>query len=59
MKNIDEKEKKLEDTLEKLRDINVQDNKYSLPLNFIFTFAIYLFLPINYLFLDLIHQFFE
>ena len=27
MKNIDEKEKKLEDTLEKLRDINVQDNK--------------------------------
>ena len=27
MKNIDEKEKKLEDTLQKLRDINVQDNK--------------------------------
>ena len=27
MKNIDEKEKKLEDTLEKLREINVQDNK--------------------------------
>ena len=26
MKNIDEKEKKLEDTLQKLRDINVQDN---------------------------------
>ena len=27
MKNIDEKEKKLEGTLQKLRDINVQDNK--------------------------------
>ena len=27
MKNIDEKEKKLEDTLQKLRDINVHDNK--------------------------------
>ena len=26
MKNIDEKEKKLEDTLQKLRDINVKDN---------------------------------
>ena len=27
MKNIDEKEKKLSDTLKKLRDINIQDNE--------------------------------
>ena len=27
MKNIDEKEKKLKDTLKKLRDINIQDNE--------------------------------
>ena len=27
MKNIDEKEKKLKDTLKKLREINIQDNE--------------------------------
>ena len=27
MKNIDEKEKKLSDTLQKLRELNIQDNK--------------------------------
>ena len=35
------------------------DNKNSLPLNLIFTFAIYQFLPLKYLFLDLIHLFFH
>ena len=33
--------------------------KNSFPLNLIFTFAIYQFLPSKYLFLGLIHQFFE
>ena len=62
-KKVDAQKKELQDLKEKFKELKslvyqYKDNKYSLPLNFIFTFAIYLFLPLNYRFLDLIHQFF-
>ena len=84
MNSINEKEKKLNIALDKLKNLDLSnpdlqnnvenlsaqktqleieksqlEKKYnSLLLNLILTFAIYQFLPINYLFPDLIHQFF-